>query len=137
MAPGFSPRIVHTMLHVVDMERALGFYRDLLGMTVLVERRNVQTGHWNVFLGFSESRRSAEIELTAYADRGAYEKGDAYGHIGMSVDNCEAACRYFRDNGIAVTRDPKTMPSGAVIAFIEDPEGYPIEVIQPAPPALG
>lgn len=137
MPAGFHPRIVHTMLHVVDMDRALAFYRDLLGMEILVERANAETGHRNVFLGFPESRRSAEIELTSYADRTAYEKGDAYGHIGMSVDDCTAACHYFRDHGVAVTREPRTMPSGAVIAFIEDPEGYPIEVIQPAGPSLG
>jgi len=137
MELGFSPRIIHTMLHVVDMPRALAFYCGVLAMEVKVERKNPDTGHHNIFLGYPDSRHSAELELTAYEDRDSYEKGDAYGHIGMAVDDCAAACEYFRSHGVAVVREPKTMPSGAVIAFIEDPEGYQIEVIQPAPPSNG
>lgn len=131
MEPGFNPRIVHTMLHVTDMSRALAFYRDVLGMEVKVERLNRETGHHNVFLGFPASRGGAELELTSYADRESYAKGDAYGHIGMEVDDCVQACAYLSAHGGTVTREPKTMPSGTVIAFVTDPEGYAIELIQP------
>ena len=132
MAPAFNPRIIHTMLHVADMARSLAFYRDVLGMEIKVERKNAETGHHNVFLGYPAERASAELELTSYRDKGAFEHGEGYGHIGMAVDDCAAACAYLAEHGALISRPPKTMPSGSVLAFVRDPDGYEIELIQPA-----
>ncbi len=127
------PRLIHTMLHVTDMDRSLAFYCGTLGMSVAVERENKETGHRNVFLGFPAGNGGAELELTSYRDRTGYTHGDAYGHVGLGVEDCAAACAFFAAQGVEVVRDPKVMPSGAVIAFIVDPDGYQLEVVQPAP----
>ena len=133
LAP-LRPHLIHTMLHVIDMKRSLDFYCGILGMEIRVERHDDETGHHNIFLGFPGESEGAELELTSYRDRTHYDHGDAYGHVGLGVTDCRAACAHFAARGVAILREPKDMPSGAVIAFIADPNGYRLEIVQPAPP---
>lgn len=126
-------RLVHTMLHVADMERTLAFYCGLFGMQVLVARENPATGHRNVFVGHGPA--APQIEFTSYAGREEYAKGEAFGHVAFEVEDCVQACAVLAGQGVRVTREPRQAPSGAMIAFIEDPDGYAIELIQPPPGA--
>jgi lactoylglutathione lyase len=131
-----QPRLMHTMLHVSDMDRAVAFYRDVMGMQVTVSRENPATQHRNTFVGYGPYDTTPQIEFVAYGVGKTYDKGDAYGHVAVSTPDIEAFCDHVRAHDGVVTRDPKTVPSGSKIAFIQDPDGYEIEVIQPAlPPA--
>lgn len=132
-AHDLNGRVLHTMLHVADMDRTLAFYCDVLGMSVQVARENKETGHRNVFVGYGPQTTHALIEFVSYRDRPAYEHGDGYGHIALGVEDCRAACAYFEAAGVPVTREPRVAPSGAVIAFIADPDGYQMEIVQAAP----
>jgi lactoylglutathione lyase len=121
------------MLHVADMDRTLAFYCDVLGMEVQVARENKATGHRNVFVGYGPQETHALVEFVSYRDRPAYEHGNGFGHVALGVADCRAACGYFADRGVAVTREPRVAPSGAVIAFVADPDGYQLEIVQSAP----
>ncbi len=125
-------RLMHTMLHVSDMDRTLAFYCDVLGMTVQLARENPETGHRNAFLGYGPYDTTTQVEFVAYGVGKAYDKGDAYGHIALGVEDIAAFCETVRAAGGEVSREPKLLGSGSRIAFIKDPDGYEIEVIQQA-----
>lgn len=124
-------RILHTMLRVVDLEKSLAFYTDVLGMKLL-RRTDYPDGKFTLaFVGFADEAHSAVIELTHNWGVQAYEPGNAFGHIAIEVDNAYDACEKIKQRGGKVVRDAGPMQHGStVIAFVEDPDGYKIELIQ-------
>lgn len=130
-------RILHTMLRVSDLERSINFYRDMLGMTIF-SRENYTDGRFTlVFLGYGDSTNIPAIELTYNWDVSTYQHGTRYGHIALEVFDLYKLCDFLHQQGIAVLRAPGHMRFVAdeteqsdVIAFIEDPDGYKIELIQ-------
>ncbi|MGH6638271.1 MAG: lactoylglutathione lyase [Polaromonas sp.] len=127
-------RLLHTMLRVADLDRAIAFYVDLLGMRLL-RRRDYPEGRFTLaFLGYGDERDVAVLELTHNWDTVAYAHGTAYGHIALSLPDLEGACAALRRVGATITRQPGPMrhDAGEIIAFVEDPDGYRIELIQHA-----
>jgi lactoylglutathione lyase len=124
-------RILHTMLRVVDLEKSLAFYRDVLGMQLL-SRKDYPDGKFTLaFVGYGKNPEHAELELTHNWDTKSYQRGDAYGHIALGVDDIRAACDRIRAAGGKITREPGPMKHGStVIAFVEDPDGYKVELIE-------
>ena len=124
-------RILHTMLRVGDLERSIRFYSEVLGMRLL-RRRDVPDGKFTLaFLGYRDESEAAAIELTYNWGVDRYELGDAYGHIAIAVEDARAACDEIRRRGGLVTREAGPMKhGGTVIAFVQDPDGYKIELIE-------
>lgn len=125
-------RLLHTMLRVVDLERSLAFYTTVLGMRLL-RRRDYPEGRFTLaFVGYRHEAEVTVLELTHNWDQRAYDKGTAYGHIAISVPDIGAACAKLQSAGVPVVRAPGPMKHDAaeVIAFIEDPDGYKIELIE-------
>jgi len=124
-------RILHTMLRVGDLERSIAFYRDVLGME-LFSRRDYPDGKFTLaFLGYGRNPEQAEIELTHNWGVEKYELGTAYGHVALGVADIKAACEKIRAAGGTITREPGPMKHGTtVIAFVQDPDGYKIELIE-------
>ena len=124
-------RILHTMLRVADLERSLAFYTGVLGMQLL-RRTDYPDGKFTLaFVGFGDEARSAVIELTHNWGVEKYEHGNAFGHIAIEVEDACAACGKIRQLGGKVVREAGPMKHGStVIAFVEDPDGYKIELIQ-------
>ncbi|MCP9850031.1 lactoylglutathione lyase [Cyanobium sp. Morenito 9A2] len=127
-------RLLHTMLRVGDLERSLVFYTDLLGMRLL-RRKDYPGGRFTLaFVGYGEERDTTVLELTHNWDTASYEIGSGYGHIALGVDDIQAVCDRIRTKGGKVTREPGPMKHGStVIAFVEDPDGYKVELIQISP----
>ena len=128
-----SGSFLHTMIRVGNLERSVDFYTRLLGMKEL-RRRDVPEGKYTlVFLGYGDGNASngAEIELTYNYGVERYEQGNAFGHLAVGVPDVAAAAEAVRDGGGKVTREPGPVKFGTtVIAFVEDPDGYKIELIQ-------
>ena len=124
-------RILHTMLRVGDLERSLRFYNEVLGMRLL-RRTDYPEGKFTLaFVGYGEEADSAVLELTYNWGVGKYELGNAYGHVAVAVDDAYKACEEVKRRGGKVTREAGPMKHGTtVIAFVEDPDGYKIELIQ-------
>ncbi|OGS96888.1 MAG: lactoylglutathione lyase [Gallionellales bacterium RIFCSPLOWO2_02_FULL_57_47] len=124
-------RILHTMLRVADLERSLAFYTGVLGMKLL-RRTDYPEGKFTLaFVGFGDEASSAVIELTYNWGVEKYELGNAFGHIAIEVDDAYAACEKIKLLGGKVVREAGAMKHGStVIAFVEDPDGYKIELIQ-------
>jgi lactoylglutathione lyase len=133
-------RILHTMLRVGDLQRAVDFYTQVLGMTLLRTTRRPEQQYDLAFLGYGSNPEHAEIELTYNYGVERYELGTAYGHIAIGVDDVAATCAGLREKaqalGGAITREPGPVKGGStVIAFITDPDGYKIELIERRPSA--
>ncbi|MCP9773826.1 lactoylglutathione lyase [Synechococcus sp. Tobar12-5m-g] len=124
-------RLLHTMLRVGDLERSLAFYTEVLGMTLL-RRRDYPEGRFTLaFVGYGEESSTSVIELTHNWDTSSYEIGTGYGHIALGVEDITATCAAIADKGGRVVRPPGPMKHGStVIAFVEDPDGYKVELIQ-------
>ena len=124
-------RLLHVMLRVVDLERSIAFYTDVLGMRLL-RRKDYPGGRFSLaFLGYGEEHDTTVLELTHNWDTTAYELGDAYGHLALGVDDIHAACAAIADRGGRLVRPPGPMKHGTtVIAFLEDPDGYKVELIE-------
>ena len=124
-------RILHTMLRVGDLDRALNFYIEVLGMGVL-RRKDYPGGRFtNVFVGYGDEASAAVLELTHNWDTKTYDLGSGYGHVAIEVDDAYKACEEVRKRGGKVTREAGPMKHGTtVIAFVEDPDGYKIEFVQ-------
>ncbi len=126
-------RFLHTMIRVGDLQRSIDFYTKLLGMKEL-RRRDVPDGKYTLaFLGYGEGNAEGggEIELTYNYGVEKYEQGTAFGHLAVGVPDVKAACEAVRAGGGKVTREAGPVKFGTtVIAFVEDPDGYKIELIQ-------
>jgi lactoylglutathione lyase len=123
--------MLHTMLRVGDLERSLAFYTGPLGMKLL-RKRDFPGGRFTLaFVGYGDESETAVLELTHNWDTARYEIGTGYGHVALGVDDIYATCARMRDDGVKITREPGPMQHGTtVIAFVEDPDGYKIELIQ-------
>jgi len=124
-------RILHTMLRVGDLDQSLAFYTEVLGMRLL-RRTDYPDGKFTLaFVGFQDERDGAVLELTHNWGVEKYELGSGYGHVALEVDDAYAACAEIKRRGGKVTREAGPMKHGStVIAFVEDPDGYKIELIQ-------
>jgi lactoylglutathione lyase len=124
-------RILHTMLRVGDLERSLAFYTGVLGMSLL-RRSDYPDGKFTLaFIGYGPESEQAAIELTHNWDTKSYEIGAGFGHVALEVDDAYAACAGIKAKGGKVTREAGPMKHGTtVIAFVQDPDGYKIELIQ-------
>ena len=124
-------RILHTMLRVGDLDKSLAFYTGILGMRLL-RRNDYPEGKFTLaFVGYGDEASEAVLELTHNWDTPSYELGTGYGHIALAVEDAYAACDAIRQRGGKVTREAGPMKGGStVIAFVEDPDGYKIELIE-------
>ncbi|MCY9847478.1 lactoylglutathione lyase [Pectobacterium jejuense] len=126
-------RLLHTMLRVGDLQRSIDFYTQILGMRVLRTSENTEYKYTLAFVGYTEESEGAVIELTYNWGVDSYDVGNAYGHIALGVDDVAATCERIRKAGGNVTREAGPVKGGTtVIAFIEDPDGYKIELIENA-----
>ena len=124
-------RFLHTMLRVGDLQRSIDFYTAVMGMQLLRRSENPANGYSLAFLGFAANPAQAEIELTYNHGVSSYDMGTAYGHIALGVPDAKAACDTIRAAGGNVTRDAGPVKGGTtVIAFVTDPDGYKIELIE-------
>lgn len=124
-------RILHTMLRVGDMKRSVDFYTQVLGMKLLRTTDRPEQQYSLAFVGYGNNPEHAEIELTYNYGVEKYELGTAYGHIAIGVPDVYAACEKIRSGGGAVTREPGPVKGGTtVIAFVTDPDGYKLELIE-------
>ncbi len=124
-------RILHTMLRVGDLDKSLDFYTNVLGMRLL-RRKDYPDGKFTLaFVGYQDESEAAAIELTHNWDTSSYDLGNGYGHIALEVEDAYKACEDIKSRGGKVTREAGPMKHGqTVIAFVEDPDGYKIELIQ-------
>ena len=124
-------RMLHTMLRVGDLERSLAFYTDVLGMQLL-RRKDYASGRFTLaFLGYGDEKDHTVLELTHNWDTEHYDLGDGYGHIALGVQDIQATCAGIADRGGRLVREPGPMKHGStVIAFLEDPDGYKVELIE-------
>ena len=124
-------RLLHVMLRVIDLERSITFYTEVLGMRLL-RRKDYPSGRFRLaFQGYGEEHDTPVLELTHNWDTTAYEIGTAYGHLALGVDDIQAACAAIANRGGRLVRPPGPMKHGTtVIAFLEDPDGYKVELIE-------
>lgn len=125
-------RILHTMIRVGELERSIAFYTEVLGMRLL-RRKDYPEGRFTLaFLGYGPEEQHAAIELTHNWDTPAYELGNGFGHIAIEVDDVYKACDEIKARGGKVTREAGPMKHGeSILAFVEDPDGYKIELLSP------
>ena len=123
-------RMLHTMLRVGDLERSIDFYTEVMGMQLL-RRQDYPDGKFTLaFVGYGDEAANTVIELTYNWGVDRYEIGSGYGHIAVEVDDVYKACEEIRGRGGKVIRDAGPMNAGTtIIAFVEDPDGYPLELI--------
>lgn len=124
-------RVLHTMLRVGNLDRSIAFYTDVLGMRLL-RRQDYPEGKFTLaFVGYEDESEGAVIELTHNWDVSQYDIGNGFGHIALAVPDAARACEQIRARGGKVVREAGPMKHGStVIAFVEDPDGYKIELIQ-------
>ena len=124
-------RMLHTMLRVGDLQRSIKFYTDVMGMQLLRTNDRPDQKYSLAFVGYDAEDKGTVLELTYNYGVDHYDMGGAFGHIAISVDDCHAACERIRKQGGNVTRDAGPVKGGStVIAFVTDPDGYKIELIQ-------
>ncbi|MFS0755078.1 lactoylglutathione lyase [Noviherbaspirillum sp. 1P10PC] len=124
-------RLLHTMLRVGDLQRSIDFYTNVLGMKLLRTSDNPEYKYKLAFMGYGTNPEHAELELTYNYGVESYEMGTAYGHIAIGVDDAKKACDAARTAGGNVTREPGPVKGGStVIAFLTDPDGYKVELIE-------
>ena len=123
-------RLLHTMIRVNDLEESIKFYCDLLGMKLL-RKKDFPSGRFtNVFVGFGSESEESVVELTYNWDTHQYNLGNGFGHLAVGVDDIYQTCEALRSKGGKVVREPGPMKhGGSDIAFVEDPNGYKIELI--------
>jgi lactoylglutathione lyase len=124
-------RLLHTMLRVGNLETSLKFYCEVLGMQLLRQKEYPSGEFTLAFIGYGDEADHTVIELTYNWGKEKYELGDAYGHIAIGVDDIYKTCDEIKARGGKVSREPGPMKHGStVIAFVEDPDGYKVELIQ-------
>ena len=125
--------LLHTMLRVGDLQRSIDFYTGMLGMELLRTTERPEQKYTLAFVGFGGGNRNGEAELELTYNHGVsdYDLGSAYGHIAVGVDDVAATCARIRAGGGNITREPGPVKGGStVIAFVEDPDGYKVELIE-------
>ena len=125
-------RLLHTMIRVKDLDKSVEFYSQHLGMKVLRKKDFPGGKFTNVFMGYGEESNNTVLELTYNWDQvEAYTHGSGFGHLAVAVPNIYQACEKMGEDGVSIPRPPGPMKhSTTVIAFIEDPDGYKIELIE-------
>jgi len=124
-------RLLHTMLRVGNLDRSIDFYTNVLGMQLLRSTDRPGERYTLAFVGYGDERTNAVLELTYNYGVDRYDLGTAYGHVAIEVDDAAAACDAVRSKGGAVTREAGPVKGGTtVIAFVQDPDGYKIELIE-------
>jgi len=124
-------RILHTMLRVGDLQRSIDFYTHVLGMTLLRTTDRPDQQYTLAYLGYGQNPEHAELELTYNYGVTRYELGTAYGHIAIAVEDACKTCADVKAQGGSVTREAGPVKGGAtVIAFVQDPDGYKVELIE-------
>ncbi|MBK8288437.1 MAG: lactoylglutathione lyase [Cellvibrionales bacterium] len=124
-------RLLHTMLRVTDLPRSIAFYTDVLGMTLLRQQDYPEGQFTLAFLGYGAESENTVIELTYNWGVSQYEMGNGYGHIAIAVDDVQVAVDIMRSKGANILREPGPMKAGTtVLAFLEDPDGYRIELLE-------
>ena len=126
-------RILHTMLRVGDLDKSIAFYTEVLGMQLL-RRKDYPEGKFTLaFVGYGNEEENSVIELTHNCDTSSYDLGNGYGHIALEVPDVYKACEVIREKGGKITREPGPMMHGSsILAFVEDPDGYKIELLSPS-----
>lgn len=124
-------RMLHTMIRVGNLDRSISFYTEVLGMKLL-RRKDYPSGKFTLaFVGYGDEADHTVLELTHNWDTDSYDLGTGYGHIALAVEDAAAACDSIREKGGNVVREAGPMKhGGSVIAFVEDPDGYKIELIE-------
>ncbi len=123
-------RILHTMLRVGNLQQSISFYTDILGMTVLRQKEYPDGKFTNTFLGYGDEKEQAALELTFNWDTSSYDIGNGFGHIAIAVDDVYKAVASIKAMGGKILREAGPMNAGqTVIAFVEDPDGYQIELL--------
>ena len=124
-------RILHTMIRVGNLERSIKFYTEILGMRLL-RKKDFEGGRVTLaFVGYQEENEGPVLELTYNWDTDHYDLGNGYGHIALGVDDIYGTCERIREAGGLISREPGPMQHGStVIAFVDDPDGYKIELIE-------
>ena len=124
-------RILHSMIRVNDLEESIKLYREFIGMKLLREKEYPEAKFSLAFLGYGNETENTVIELTYNWNANDYEHGNAFGHIAIEVDDIYKACEEIKNKGVKIIRDPgPMMGSRLLLAFIEDPNGYKIELIE-------
>ena len=125
-------RLLHTMIRVGNLEKSIKFYTEILGMKLL-RRKDYPDGKFTLaFVGYGDEKNSSVIELTHNWDTDTYDMGNGFGHLAIEVDDVYAAAGKIREQGGKIIREPGPMNAGAtIIAFVEDPDGYQIELLAP------
>lgn len=126
-------RLLHTMLRVGDLDKSIAFYTEVLGMQLL-RRKDYPEGKFTLaFVGYGSEDKNSVIELTHNWDTSSYDLGNGYGHIALEVPDVYQACEDIRARGGKITREPGPMLHGnSILAFVEDPDGYKIELLSPS-----
>lgn len=129
-------RVLHTMLRVGDLQRSIDFYTEVLGMSLLRQHDYPDGKFTLAFVGYGPESEQAVIELTYNYGVDRYDLGSGFGHVALEVADAAAACAEIKQRGGKVVREAGPMKHGTtIIAFVEDPDGYRIELIQKKPPA--
>ena len=124
-------RLLHTMLRVGDLQRSIDFYTTVLGMKLLRTTDRPEQKYTLAFVGYGGNPEHAELELTYNYGVDKYDLGTAYGHLAIGVDDVHVTCERIRASGGTITREPGPVKGGTtMIAFVQDPDGYKIELIQ-------
>ena len=124
-------RVLHTMVRVGDLDKSIEFYTNVLGMDLLRKNENTEYKYTLAFVGYGDESQGAVIELTYNWDTSEYDLGTGYGHIALGFDDIYTTCDAIKAAGGLVTREPGPVKGGTThIAFVKDPDGYMIELIQ-------
>lgn len=131
MQKGNHMRLLHTMLRVGNLQTSIDFYTNIMGMKLLRKSENKEYQYSLAFIGYGEESDTTVLELTYNWDKTSYQLGDAFGHIAIAVDDIYAICKSIEQQGGNVYRQPGPVKGGtSVIAFVRDPDGYAIELIE-------
>ena len=127
-------RLLHTMLRVGDLERSTRFYCDIMGMKLLRQKDYPEGKFTNTFLGYGDESNTTALELTHNWDTESYDLGEGFGHLAIEVNDVYKATEKIRQQGGKIIREAGPMNAGTtIIAFVEDPDGYAIELLAPKP----
>jgi len=127
-------RLLHTMLRVGDLQKSVDFYTKVLGMTLLRQKDYPDGKFTLAFVGYGDEKNNTAIELTHNWDTDNYNLGDGFGHLAIEVDDVYVATEAIKKNGGKILREAGPMNAGStIIAFVEDPDGYQIELLGPKP----